>query len=147
VAGLVGIRNLTPQQLFAWRREARKRLEAETPPTFVPAVVVAPKPMATKEPKPQVKRRALRRRIAAIELEGSGVTMRIGDGRPSPHSQKPGNSTVPIRRHTSSTSSPASSPATRKTRSMISCPGPMPPPHSRPWPENSGYLDSWVKRR
>jgi transposase len=31
---------LTPQQLFTWRREARKRLEAEAPPAFVPAVVV-----------------------------------------------------------------------------------------------------------
>lgn len=71
---------VTPQQLFTWRREARKRLEAEAPPTFVPAVVVAPEPMAAKESRPRAKRRAPRRRAAAIELEASGVTVRIGDG-------------------------------------------------------------------
>ncbi len=71
---------LTPQQLFTWRREARKRLEAETPPAFVPAVVVTPEPIAAKEPKPRAKRRAPRRRVVAIELEASGVTVRIGDG-------------------------------------------------------------------
>ncbi len=71
---------LTPQQLFTWRREARKRLEVETPPSFVPAVVVAPEPMVAKEPPPRAKRRAPRRRAVAIELEASGVTVRIGDG-------------------------------------------------------------------
>lgn len=71
---------MTPQQLFTWRREARKRLEAEAPPSFVPAVVVAPEPMVAKEPKPRARRPAPRRRAAAIELEASGVTVRIGDG-------------------------------------------------------------------
>ena len=71
---------LTPQQLFTWRRAARKQLEAEAPPTFVPAVVVAPEPVEMKDPKPRTKRRAARRRTAAIELEASGVTVRIGDG-------------------------------------------------------------------
>ena len=70
---------LAPQQLFTWRREARNRLESETPPTFVPAVLLAPEPLATKEPKPRAKRRAPRRRTAAIELEASGVMVRIGD--------------------------------------------------------------------
>ena len=70
---------LTPQQLFTWRRAARKRLEAEAPPSFVPAVVVTPEPMAA-EPKPRVQRQARRRRSAAIEMEASGVTVRIGDG-------------------------------------------------------------------
>jgi transposase len=70
---------LTPQQLFTWRREARRRLEAQAPPTFVP-VVVAPDPASTKEPKPRARRRSPRRRGAAIELEASGVTVRIGDG-------------------------------------------------------------------
>lgn len=71
---------LTPQQLFTWRRAARKQLEAGAPPTFVPAVVVAPEPVETKGSKPRTKRRAARRRTAAIELEASGVTVRIGDG-------------------------------------------------------------------
>jgi transposase len=30
----------TPQQLFAWRREARRRAEAEGAPAFVPAIAV-----------------------------------------------------------------------------------------------------------
>lgn len=71
---------LTPQQLFTWRRAARKQLAAEAPPTFVPAVVVAPEPLAAKEPTVRAKRRAPRRRAAAIEMEASGVTVRIGDG-------------------------------------------------------------------
>ena len=71
---------LTPQQLFAWRRAVRKRVEAEAPPAFVPAVVVAPEPVETKDPKPRTRRRVARRRAAAIELEASGVTVRIGDG-------------------------------------------------------------------
>jgi len=72
---------LTPQQLFTWRREASKRAEADAKAlAFVPAVV-APEPATPKEPKPpRAKRRAPRRRAAVIELEASGVTVRIGDG-------------------------------------------------------------------
>jgi transposase len=63
---------LTPQQLFTWRREVRKRAEAETL-AFVPAVV-APEPAG-------LKRQARpRRRPAAIELETAGVMVRICDG-------------------------------------------------------------------
>lgn len=71
---------LTPQQLFTWRRAARKQLEAEAPPTFVPAVVVAPELGVAKEPTARAKRRAPRKHAAAIEMEASGVTMRIGNG-------------------------------------------------------------------
>lgn len=71
---------LTPQQLFTWRRAARNRVEAEVPPAFVPAVVVAPEPVETKGSKPRTRRRVARRRAAAIEMEASGVTVRIGDG-------------------------------------------------------------------
>lgn len=71
---------LSPQQLFTWRREARRRMEAEAPPAFVPAVLVAPETPPAREPKQRVKRRTSRRRAAAIELEASGVTVRIGDG-------------------------------------------------------------------
>ncbi|MCO5066734.1 MAG: transposase [Rhizobiaceae bacterium] len=71
---------LTPQQLFTWRREARKRAQTETL-AFVPAVV-APEPTDAGEPKPpRSKRRGRsRRRPAAIELEAAGVTVRIGGG-------------------------------------------------------------------
>ena len=69
---------LSPQQLFAWRREARKRTAppGEPLPGFVPAVVdLAEPPVAT---------RSRERAAAAIELEIAGVTVRIGhDARAS----------------------------------------------------------------
>jgi transposase len=80
VCGVARRHGLTPPQLFAWRRAARKRLEAEAPPAFVPAIVVSPGPAAAPAPKPRPKRRGPRRSAAAIELEASGVTVRIGDG-------------------------------------------------------------------
>jgi transposase len=66
---------LTPQQLFAWRREARQRTvaSADLLPGFVSAVVGLPEPLtATRSP-----RRAV---SAAIELEIAGVTVRVGHG-------------------------------------------------------------------
>lgn len=71
---------LTPQQLFTWRRAARRQLETEATPTFVPAVLVAPELGVAKESAARAKRRAPRRHAAAIEMEASGVTVRIGDG-------------------------------------------------------------------
>lgn len=71
---------LTPQQLFTWRRDARKA--AQTPPAFVPAVV-APKPVLAAEPpasSPRRKRRTRPRRAAAIEIDVAGVTVMIEDG-------------------------------------------------------------------
>lgn len=73
---------LSPQQLFTWRRLARRTTaEAARPePLFVP-VVVAPA-----EPEPAAKRRAQpRKRKAArdagvIELEIDGIAMRVGRG-------------------------------------------------------------------
>jgi transposase len=66
---------LTPQQLFAWRREARKRtaLSADLSPGFVPAVVDLPEPLTGKK-SPR------RTAAAAIELEIGGVTVRVGHG-------------------------------------------------------------------
>ncbi|MGE3370815.1 MAG: transposase [Rhizobiaceae bacterium] len=70
---------LTPQQLFTWRREARKRAEVEAGTmSFVPAVV-APGPAATMEPGPD-RSAAPGMRAAAIEMEAAGVTVRIGNG-------------------------------------------------------------------
>ncbi len=66
---------LSPQQLFAWRREARKRTAppADLLPGFVPAVVdLAEPPIATRSRK--------RAAAAAIELEIAGVTVRVGHG-------------------------------------------------------------------
>ena len=62
---------LTPQQLFAWRREARQRSE-EAGPRFIPAIVEA-----ASTPR---QRRQQAARMAAIELDIDGVRMWIGDG-------------------------------------------------------------------
>jgi transposase len=74
---------LTPQQLFGWRREARRALNAaaEAPAGFVPAVVEAPGPA----PEPRLgcgRRRGRSRRSCAegIELEVEGVVVRVGSG-------------------------------------------------------------------
>jgi transposase len=63
---------LTPQQVFAWRREARQR-SAEAGPIFVPAMVeLAPT---------HRRRRQQAAPMAAIELDiGGGVRVRIGAG-------------------------------------------------------------------
>jgi transposase len=61
---------LTPQQLFGWRREARKLSEGSAP-KFVPAVI---------EPPPRKQRKRQSGALASIELEIAGVRVRIGDG-------------------------------------------------------------------
>ncbi|GAU86987.1 hypothetical protein BIWAKO_06935 [Bosea sp. BIWAKO-01] len=72
---------LTPQQLFTWRREARRA--AQTLPAFVPAVVI-PEPVLAAEPQPAApscrKRRIRHRRAAAIEIDVAGVTVTIENG-------------------------------------------------------------------
>lgn len=65
---------LTPQQLFSWRRDARKRSEAseDAGPSFVPAVMeLASTPR---------RRRQQAAPMAAIELDFGSVRVRIGDG-------------------------------------------------------------------
>ena len=76
---------LTPQQLFTWRREARKAAEAAV--TFAPVVVTPAPKMPTTEPaSPRKERKSARRparkrrAAAAIELEAGGVTARVADG-------------------------------------------------------------------
>jgi transposase len=65
---------LTPQQLFGWRREARKRSEASDDggPSFVPAVMDPPSAPG--------RRRQQAAPVAAIELDMGGVRVRIGTG-------------------------------------------------------------------
>ena len=75
---------LTPQQVFGWRREARRALEAERASIavrFVPALVAEPPPEPFATPA-QRSRRAQRRDPATtgIELEISGVAVRVGLG-------------------------------------------------------------------
>ncbi|WP_291830021.1 transposase [Bosea sp. (in: a-proteobacteria)] len=62
---------LTPQQVFAWRREARQRSD-EAGPRFIPAIVEA-----ASTPR---QRRQQAAPMVLIELEIGGVRMRIGDG-------------------------------------------------------------------
>ena len=78
---------LDPSQVYAWRRDLRKQLEAAgvvlpatepEVPSFVPAIVEA---NATADSAP--KRRPRRRRRstgAAVELEIDGVAVKIGRG-------------------------------------------------------------------
>ncbi len=71
---------LTPQQLFTWRREARKAAEA---PAFVPAVIV-PEAVKESEParpsQPRARRGPSRRRTAAIVIDVDGLKVTIENG-------------------------------------------------------------------
>ena len=73
---------LSPQQLFTWRREARKAAAAL--PAFVPAVItpepVAAEPTPVKPPRQRARRSPSRRRSAAIALDVAGVKVRIENG-------------------------------------------------------------------
>ncbi len=75
---------LTPQQLFTWRREARKA--AETSPAFVPAVIEPEPEAAATAPAPSkpsrrcVRRPSSRHKAAAIEVDIAGVKVRIENG-------------------------------------------------------------------
>jgi transposase len=78
---------LDPSQIYAWRRDLRKRLEAEgvvlplaepEAVAFVPAVIepsAVPDPAPTRRP-----RRRRRTAAAAVELEIDGVAVQIGRG-------------------------------------------------------------------
>lgn len=70
---------LRPQQVFAWRREARKQAASvqQESPAFVPAVVPPPS-----EPSPARSARPRKRKATAgvIELEIDGIAMRVGRG-------------------------------------------------------------------
>ena len=72
---------LTPQQLFAWRRLAR-RSGSVLPTMFVPAVMetMQPEPPAVAIPPRRARRRS---KAAGIELEIAGVEVRVGaDAKP-----------------------------------------------------------------
>ena len=67
---------LTPQQLFTWRRLARRTALA-APPMFVPAVMEPTEPSTTVSPRRGRRRRS---RSDGIELEIAGVEVRVGAG-------------------------------------------------------------------
>jgi transposase len=68
---------ISPQQLFGWRREARRPVMEAEPVSFVPAIVIPPSAAPAPEGRP--KRRARRRAAAhGIDLEIGGVAVRVG---------------------------------------------------------------------
>lgn len=73
---------LRPQQVFAWRREARKQgasVQQESA-AFVPAVVTArpAEPAPARPARPR--KRKVPRDAGVIELEIDGIAMRVGRG-------------------------------------------------------------------
>jgi transposase len=74
---------LTPQQLFGWRRQARRPVAASTDteaPRFVPAVVEAQLPERTVRRRSWGRTRQADRTAGIIEVEIDGVTVRVGRG-------------------------------------------------------------------
>jgi transposase len=79
---------LTPQQVFTWRRQARRQpAPMADDPQFVPAVVDAMAPVAVagherktarRKAKPDVRARGCD--AGGIEIEAEGVTIRVGRG-------------------------------------------------------------------
>lgn len=71
---------LRPQQVFAWRREARKQAAAvqQVSPVFVPAVVTPPEAAPPRPARPR--KRKPDRDAGVIELEIDGIAMRVGRG-------------------------------------------------------------------
>ena len=73
---------LTPQQLFGWRRQARRpTTSADTQaPRFVPAVVEAQLPERTDGRRVGRRTRQVDRAAGIIEVEIDSVTVRVGRG-------------------------------------------------------------------
>ena len=65
---------LTPQQLFTWRREARRKAGAEiNAPPFVPAIVEGPSAPARPSTQVESEAAAARPPIIELDLDGSSV--------------------------------------------------------------------------
>ena len=80
VSGVARHHALSPQQLFTWRRSARRPAAEMPTPLFVPAVLSTPMPAAPEQrPEPKPARKSPRSR-GIIELEIEGVPLRVGRG-------------------------------------------------------------------
>src|SRR3954469_22507654 len=81
VCGVARRHGLTPAQLFAWRRLARRaRVPVPEPPVrFVPAVVEAG-PGLPPRPTSQPQRARRRGPVTGIEVAMDGIVVRIGSG-------------------------------------------------------------------
>ena len=72
---------LTPQQVFTWRRQARREpAPMANDPQFVPAVVDAMAPVAVAGRERKTARRKAKPDVGGIEIEAEGVTIRVGQG-------------------------------------------------------------------
>ena len=73
---------LTPQQVFTWRRQARRPMASEAEaPKFVPAVVEpALRARRSSHERPRKRARQVDRSAGSIEVEIQGVSVRIGRG-------------------------------------------------------------------
>ena len=70
---------LTPQQVFTWRRQARRlRATKADEPQFVPAVVDAP--AAAIGPERKARRCRAEPNLEGIEIDVDGITIRAGRG-------------------------------------------------------------------
>ena len=73
---------LTPQQVFTWRRQARQSVvstDSKTP-HFVPAVLETALPSHPAHERPHKRTRRAEWNYGGIEIEIEGVTIRIGRG-------------------------------------------------------------------
>ena len=73
VADIARRNDILPQQLYAWRREARERMESDDAPAFVPAMVEEPKAQGSG---------------AEIRIDIKGMTIRIPDGVTADHIER-----------------------------------------------------------
>ena len=82
VVSAVARRNgLTPQQVFTWRRQARRLTASEAEaPKFVPAVVEPALPMRPSRGRPRKRPPLEDGSFASIEVEIEGVSVWIGRG-------------------------------------------------------------------
>ena len=73
VADIARRNDILPQQLYAWRREARERMESDDAPAFVPPMVEEPKAQGNG---------------AEIRINIKGMTIRIPDGVTADHIER-----------------------------------------------------------
>ena len=74
---------IAPQQLFTWRRQARRPARAGVAieaPQFVPAIVESALPEGTVRRRPRQRARPVDRASGIIEVEIEGVSVRVGRG-------------------------------------------------------------------
>jgi transposase len=72
---------LTPQQVFTWRRQARRPAATkDDDPQFVPAVVDAMAPAVAADHERKTARCKVKPDVGVIEIEAEGVTIRAGRG-------------------------------------------------------------------